>query len=40
MLKKDGDTVILDPGHGGKDGGAMSRYGTKEKDIVLDISKE
>ena len=33
------DTVILDPGHGGKDGGAMSRYGTKEKDIVLDITK-
>ncbi len=33
------NTVVLDPGHGGKDPGAMGKYGTKEKDIVLDISK-
>lgn len=32
-------TVVIDPGHGGKDPGAISRYGTKEKDIVLDVSK-
>jgi len=32
-------TVVIDPGHGGKDPGAVSRYGTKEKHIVLDISK-
>ena len=31
------NTVVIDPGHGGKDSGA-ARYGTKEKDIVLDIS--
>jgi len=33
------NTVVIDPGHGGKDPGAVSRYGTREKDIVLDISK-
>ncbi len=31
-------TVVIDPGHGGKDPGAMSKYG-KEKDIVLGIAK-
>ena len=31
--------VIIDPGHGGLDPGA-SRKGLKEKDIVLDISRE
>jgi N-acetylmuramoyl-L-alanine amidase len=30
--------VIIDPGHGGWDSGAQ-KYGIKEKDIVLDISK-
>ncbi len=33
------DTVILDAGHGGKDGGTVGKYGTKEKDITLDITK-
>jgi len=33
------DTVVLDAGHGGKDGGTVGRSGTREKDIVLDISK-
>ena len=33
------DTVVLDAGHGGKDGGTQGKYGTKEKDIVLDITK-
>ena len=33
------DTVVLDAGHGGKDGGTVGRNGTREKDIVLDISK-
>ena len=32
-------TVVIDPGHGGKDPGAVNRYGAKEKNIVLDISK-
>ncbi|MBU1708334.1 N-acetylmuramoyl-L-alanine amidase [bacterium] len=33
------NTVIIDPGHGGKDVGAVSASGTMEKDIVLDISR-
>jgi N-acetylmuramoyl-L-alanine amidase len=31
--------IVLDPGHGGKDPGAMA-FGLKEKDIVLDIGKK
>ena len=33
------DTIIIDPGHGGKDPGAIGYRGTKEKDIALDVSK-
>ena len=33
-------TVIIDPGHGGKDPGAIGYHNIKEKHIVLDISKE
>jgi N-acetylmuramoyl-L-alanine amidase len=33
------DKVVLDAGHGGKDPGTTSRFGAKEKDIVLDITK-
>jgi len=31
--------IVLDPGHGGKDPGALGRKGTREKDVVLKISK-
>ncbi len=31
--------VIIDPGHGGSDPGACSRYGLREKDMVLELSK-
>ena len=35
------DTIIvIDPGHGGKDPGAIGRYGIQEKNIVLQISKK
>ncbi|MBF0458815.1 MAG: N-acetylmuramoyl-L-alanine amidase [Nitrospirae bacterium] len=30
--------IVIDPGHGGHDPGAMSKSGLKEKDVVLDIS--
>lgn len=30
-------TIIIDPGHGGKDPGAVGKLGTLEKDITLDI---
>lgn len=33
------DTVVIDPGHGGKDPGAVGVGGLREKDLVLDISK-
>ena len=33
-------TVIIDPGHGGKDPGAIGYHNIKEKHIVLDIAKE
>jgi N-acetylmuramoyl-L-alanine amidase len=32
-------TVVIDPGHGGEDPGAVGKKGTREKDIVLTISR-
>ncbi len=31
--------VVIDPGHGGRDSGAVGRKGTKEKDINLQVAK-
>jgi N-acetylmuramoyl-L-alanine amidase len=32
--------VVIDPGHGGEDPGAIGPKGTKEKDIVLELGKK
>lgn len=32
--------IVLDPGHGGEDPGAIGPSGTREKDVVLKIAKE
>jgi N-acetylmuramoyl-L-alanine amidase len=32
-------TVVIDPGHGGKDPGAVGRKGTLEKEVVLKIAR-
>jgi len=38
VLKK--KVVVIDPGHGGEDPGAIGRRGTHEKDVVLGIAKK
>lgn len=35
-----GRTVVIDPGHGGTDPGAVGSGGLAEKDVVLDIAKQ
>ncbi|MEW5895342.1 MAG: N-acetylmuramoyl-L-alanine amidase [Candidatus Omnitrophota bacterium] len=37
-VRKGGLRIVIDPGHGGKDSGAVGNH-LKEKDIVLDISR-
>lgn len=32
-------TIVIDPGHGGKDPGAIGWMGIKEKDVVLEVGK-
>ncbi len=32
-------TIVIDPGHGGEDPGALGRLGTREKDITLTIAR-
>ncbi|MCT1579142.1 N-acetylmuramoyl-L-alanine amidase CwlD [Oceanobacillus kimchii] len=34
-----GKTIVIDPGHGGPDGGAVGSDDTEEKDIALEVSK-
>ena len=38
MESDDSKVVLIDPGHGGIDGGAQSKNGTIEKDINLQIA--
>ena len=38
-LKKKNSLVIIDPGHGGPDPGAIGIRGIRETDVVLDVSK-
>lgn len=33
------ELVVIDPGHGGRDPGAIGRKGLKEKDVVLDVAQ-
>ncbi|MBJ7537541.1 N-acetylmuramoyl-L-alanine amidase [Marinomonas transparens] len=41
LSKEKRDIVIaIDPGHGGKDPGALGQYKVREKDVVLSIGKE
>ncbi len=40
LKKKSKKIVVLDPGHGGKDPGAISRSGQYEKNITLSMAKE
>ncbi len=35
-----GKTIVIDPGHGGSDSGAVGPTGVKEKDVALAVSKK
>jgi N-acetylmuramoyl-L-alanine amidase len=35
----DGITIVIDPGHGGRDTGATSASGLREKDLTLDLAQ-
>lgn len=39
MRKSHCISIVIDPGHGGHDPGAVGRHGTKEKNVTLAISK-
>ena len=38
-IRRDKYSVVIDPGHGGRDSGAVGIDGLKETDVVLDVSK-
>lgn len=40
VTQKKNPIVIIDPGHGGKDAGAITKSGTREKDIVMGIASK
>ena len=37
--KKDAVVIVIDPGHGGVDPGAIGKYKTREKDVVFNMAK-
>jgi len=39
-VKKDQITIVVDPGHGGSDPGAVGINGNKEKEVVLKIARK
>lgn len=39
-VTKKGVVIVIDPGHGGEDPGAIGKGGTQEKDVVLSISRK
>ncbi len=39
-LPLSGKTIVIDPGHGGVDGGAVGKDETLEKDIALSVAKK
>jgi len=38
LARLDIETIVLDPGHGGKDSGAVGPGGLTEKEVVLDVA--
>lgn len=40
IKRRDKYVIVIDPGHGGRDPGALARSGTQEADIVLKVSQE
>ncbi|MFP3019616.1 MAG: N-acetylmuramoyl-L-alanine amidase [Arsenophonus sp.] len=38
-LRRNRPIIMIDPGHGGEDPGAIGKYKTREKDIVLQIAR-
>jgi len=39
-IQKEKKVIVIDPGHGGTDSGALGVNGVKEKEMVLEIAKE
>jgi N-acetylmuramoyl-L-alanine amidase len=39
VVRRDAPLIVIDPGHGGKDNGAISKRGLLEKEVNLKISK-
>ena len=40
LKQKEEFTIVIDPGHGGRDPGAIGKKGTREKDITLAVAKK